>query len=294
MKIWIAGAKGMLGSHFTRLLQLRGIEFIGTDLAHIDHILDITRLEDVLAFVAQNKITHIINCAAYTQVDKAESERILSHLVNALGPKNLAIASKKLNVQVVHFSTDYIFDGLGKIPYEENHPCNPVNYYGYSKWEGEQQLLKHSEKYCIIRTSWLYGFPGKNFVETMLRLMQEKEILRIVSDQIGCPTYCQDLVEATLLLLNHQGIYNFANSQETSWYDFAKEIHRQGLALGFPLTVKEILPITTKEYPTPAKRPAYSTLSTKKIQQELGINPRNWKIALADYMNLYQQSLQKV
>lgn len=283
-KIWICGASGMLGSHFTRLLKNEGIPFVANDYQQID----ITNTESVSDFVRVQKISHIINCAAYTQVDKAETEQKQAYLVNAVGPHNLAIAGRRHGARVIHFSTDYVFDGKGRSPYNEEFPCTPINAYGMSKWAGEIKVLNEYEHTCVIRTSWLYGLPGKNFVETMLRLMSEKEVLRIVSDQVGRPTYCQDLAEATLQLIDEEGIYHFANSLETTWYDFTKEIHKQAQELGFPLKVQKIEPITTKEYPTPAARPAYSTLSTKKIESLLGEAPRSWKLALRDYLQNYK------
>lgn len=288
-KIWICGALGMLGSHFSRLLSQRKIPFVANDYQDID----ITDLDKVSDFVRTQKISHIINCAAYTQVDKAEVEQRQAYLVNAVGPHHLGIAGRRHGARVLHFSTDYVFDGKGRTPYSEEHNCTPLGAYGMSKLAGEIKLLDEHEHVCIIRTSWLFGFPGKNFVETMLRLMNEKEQLRIVYDQTGRPTYCQDLAEAALDLLDEEGVFHFANAFETSWFQFAKEIHRQAKDLGFPLKMKTIEPIPTHEYPTPAKRPAYSTLSTKKIEEYLGRTPRPWQEALYDYlMNLknYQKT----
>lgn len=283
-KIWICGASGMLGSHFQRLLQQRHISFVAND----HKLLDITQLEDVTDFVKKEKITHIINCAAYTQVDKAETEPHQAYLVNAEGPLNLAIAAHKWGARVIHFSTDYVFDGKGKFPYDENHVCAPLGVYGMSKWKGEERVLNEHQQACIIRTSWLFGIPGKNFVETMLRLMHEKDQLRIVADQVGRPTYCQDLAEAALELSDEEGIYHFANSSETSWYAFAQEIYRQGVESGLLHKICEIHPLTTQEYPTPAKRPAYSTLSTKKIEKILGKPPRDWQEALREFLENYK------
>jgi len=274
----------MLGSHFTRLLKKNKISFVANDYQE----LDITNLDAVSDFIRTQKISHVINCAAYTQVDKAESEQKQAYLINAVGAHNLAIGSRRHGGRVIHFSTDYVFDGKGHSPYTEEHSCTPVNAYGMSKWAGEIKLLNEYEHVCIIRTSWLYGLPGKNFVETMLRLMNEKEALRIVADQVGRPTYCQDLAETTLKMLDEEGIYHFANSNETSWYDFAREIHFQAKTMGFPLKVQKIEPIRTTEYPTPAVRPAYSTLSTKKIEGLLGAAPRTWKEALQDYLKSYK------
>lgn len=286
-KIWICGSGGMLGSHFTRLLKEKNIPFIATDFKQID----ITEQKQVSDFAKAQKVTHIINCAAYTQVDKAETEPKQAYLANALGPYHLAVAARQQGAHVLHFSTDYVFDGQGRAPYSEEDLCSPVNAYGMSKWAGEVKLLNELDHACIVRTSWLYGFPGKNFVETMLQLMSEKEALRVVSDQIGRPTYCQDLAEVSLNLLDQKGIFHFANTTETSWYDFAKEIHKQSLELGLPLKVQKIEPITTKEYPTPAKRPAYSTLNTSKIEKLVGKTPRTWKLALHDYLSAKTRSV---
>lgn len=280
-KIWICGSSGMLGSHFIRLMEDEGLEFVATRSSQID----ITDLEKVSDFVRIQKITHIINCAAYTNVDKAEEELKQAYLVNAIGPHNLGIAGRRHGANVIHFSTDYVVDGKGRTPYTEDHYCTPINAYGMSKLAGEIKLLDEHERSCIIRTSWLFGFPGKNFVERMLHLMREREQLRIVNDQVGRPTYCQDLAEATLELLDEEGIYHFANAFETTWFKFAVEIHRQAKELGFSLAVKTIEPIASHEYPTIAKRPSYSTLNTKKVEEYLGCVPRSWQEALGDYLS---------
>lgn len=286
MKIWICGAEGMLGSHFKRLLNARKIPYIANDYQQVD----ITQLDMVSDFVRVQKVSHIINCAAYTQVDKAEEEQKQAYLVNAIGPYHIGVAARRHGAHVLHFSTDYVFDGKGRTPYTEEHSCTPMGAYGMSKLAGEIKLLDEHKNACVIRTSWLYGWPGKNFVETMLRLMNEKDTIRVVADQIGRPTYCQDLAEAALKLLNEEGIFHFANAFETSWYQFAKEIHKQGKELGFSLKTQHIEPIATHEYPTPAQRPVYSTLSTKKIEQKLGKAPRSWQEALHEYLTLYKQN----
>jgi dTDP-4-dehydrorhamnose reductase len=281
-KIWICGASGMLGSHFKRLLTQRTIPFVANDRQQVD----ITDLEAVSNFVRVQKITHVINCAAYTQVDRAETEEKQAYLVNAMGPHNLGMAGRRHGARVMHFSTDYVFDGKNRAPYTEEDICTPIGAYGLSKLAGEIKLLDECPQACIVRTSWLFGFPGKNFVETMLRLMNEREQLRVVVDQVGRPTYCQDLAEVALDLLDEEGIFHFANAFETSWYQFAKEIHCQAQELNFPLKLKSIEPIPTHEYPTPAKRPSYSTLNTTKIEQHLGRSPRSWQEALHDYLRL--------
>lgn len=279
-KIWICGSRGMLGSHFKRLLEERNIPFVAND----HEVLDITDLDTVSDFVRLQKISHIINCAAYTNVDKAEEEPKQAYLANAIGPHHLGIAARRHGARVLHISTDYVFDGKSRTPYTEDSYCTPLGAYGMSKLAGEIKLLDEHEHSCIIRTSWLFGFPGKNFVSTMLRLMNEKEQLKVVHDQIGRPTYCQDLAEAGLELLDEEGIFHFANSFETSWYKFASEIHRQACELGFPIKTKSIEPILARDYPTLAKRPAYSTLSTKKIEEYTRRTPRPWQEALSDYL----------
>lgn len=284
MKIWVCGAQGMLGSHFRRLLMEKKWPFVANDHQQID----ITQLESVCQFVKDQAITHIINCAAYTHVDKAESEQEKAYLINAQGPLNLGIAAKRRGAHVLHFSTDYVFNGQGSVPYTEEHACHPINTYGKSKWKGEINLLNENQNSCIIRTSWLFGWPGNNFVEKMLHLMKEKKVLRVVSDQIGRPTYCQDLAEAALDLMEEKGIYHFANACETNWYQFAQEIYKQAKAIDLSLIIELIESITTHDYPTPAKRPAYSTLSTNKIEAKLGKAPRAWQEALADYLALYK------
>lgn len=273
-KIWVCGSSGMLGTYIVKLLPE----------GHISQKIDITDREAVSDFVRTNKITHIINCAAYTQVDQAEVEQSQAYQINAMGPQNLGISARKYGARLLHFSTDYVFDGKGNFPYKEEHSCCPISAYGMTKWAGEVKLLDELPKGCIIRTSWAFGHPGKNFVETMLRLMKEKEHLRVVFDQIGRPTFCKDLAEVALELLDEEGIYHFANASETSWFAFAKEIQLQASQLNFPLKAKIIEAIPTSEYPTPAKRPAYSTLDTKKIEKALGKAPRIWQVALHEYL----------
>lgn len=284
-KVWISGASGMLGSHFRRLLTDRQIPFIANERKEMD----ITNLDAISDFIRIQQISHVINCAAYTHVDKAESEQKLAYLANAVGPHHLGIAGRRHGARVIHFSTDYVFDGKIRRPYAEDHFCTPVNSYGMSKLAGEIKLLDEHQHSCVIRTSWLFGVPGKNFVETMIRMMTEKEHLKIVSDQVGRPTYCQDLAEAALELLEADGVYHFANSFETSWFHFAKEIHLQAQELGFSLAVKTVEPISSKAYPTEAKRPEYSTLSTKKVEEHLKRPPRPWQEALRDYLICFKQ-----
>jgi len=279
-KIWVCGANGMLGSHVKLLLENSKIPFITTNHRGAD----ITDLEAVSDIIRIQKISHVINCAAYTNVDQAENEQKKAYEVNALGTHNLGIAGRRHGARIIHFSTDYVFDGRGRIPYSEEDLLCPIGAYGISKMVGEVKLLEEHADACIIRTSWLFGHSGKNFVDTMLRLMAEKEELKVVADQIGRPTSCADLAQATLKLLDEEGIFHFANTQETSWHKFAEEIYKQAKALDFDLRVKKIHPITTHEYPTLAKRPAYSTLNTNKVEEQLGYSIRPWQEALQEYL----------
>ncbi len=279
MRVWVPGASGMLGKEVAGQLSLQNIDYLGTDKATAD----ITG--EVEIFLLREKITHIINCAAYTKVDQAETDRDAAYRINAAGVQNLGRLSKKYHLPIIHFSTDYVFDGQAAAPYEEGEKTNPLNVYGLTKRAGEICLLEETPHACLIRTSWLFGLQGKNFVQTMLRLMCVKETLSIVSDQVGRPTFAKDLAFFAIKMLNQTGIYHFANSNETSWWAFAKEIHRAGLALGFPFTVKQIMPIPASEYPAPAKRPAYSVLSTGKIEKEFQFNPRTWQNALNEYLH---------
>jgi dTDP-4-dehydrorhamnose reductase len=231
----------------------------------------------------------IINCAAYTDVDGCESEHDRAEQVNTRGPANLARAAKLTNARLVHISTDFVFDGEKRLPYGEEDAVNPQSVYGTTKALGEQTILDSGLKeYFIVRTSWLYGPGGKNFVDTIIRLAKEKESIRVVSDQTGSPTYTEDLARAlwSLVSLNdtHYGIYHYANEGQCSWYEFAQEIIGQLRKKGDSLMVKEIIAIESKDYPQPAKRPAFSVLSKDKIKQATGITIPFWQVSLERYI----------
>ncbi len=263
----ITGSKGQLGTELTKLLP----DALQTDAAE----LDITDLDAVCSYVADNNVTTIINCAAYTAVDKAEDEPEQAHLINAVGPENLA----KSGAKIIHVSTDYVFDGSGHRPYTEADETNPVSVYGRTKRAGEEAVLEHATAAAVIRTSWLYSPYGNNFLKTMLRLGAEKESVRVVSDQVGTPTYAADLAAAIVRILpqvsvGKTGIYHFSNAGVCSWYDFAQEI--MDIA-GLPCSV---YPILSAEYPTKAERPFYSVLDKRKIEQVFGVDVPHWKNAL--------------
>lgn len=243
--------------------------------------LDLSDPEMISAFFQKHKPAYFINCAAYTAVDKAESEQEFTYTVNASSVGLLATECSKLNCPFITISTDYVFDGKGTAPYAIDHPADPVNYYGYTKWMGEKLALANNPHTIVIRTSWVYSSHGNNFVKTMLRLMKEKEELKVVNDQIGSPTYAADLASAILQIITrlaagntHYGIYQFSNDGQISWYDFAVAIRTLG---GLSCMV---LPIPTKDFPTPAKRPAYSVMDTQQIVRDFGVPLKNWKESL--------------
>jgi len=265
---------------------------IGLDLPDFD----LTNRTQVLAEMERVQPAVIVNCAAYTNVDGAESEVELATRVNGLGPGYLAEAAQTVGAVLVHISTDYVFDGRKDSPYLETDPVGPLSAYGRSKLAGEQAILASGlGRYFIIRTSWLYGPGGKNFVETIMRLAREREELRVVADQVGSPTYTGDLAEAIfrLLALNFSpqppspsfyGFYHFANSGQCSWYEFAAEIVAQLQGRGEMVKVERVVPITTAEYPLPAPRPAYSVFSKDKYLSSTGADIPAWQASLFRYL----------
>ena len=276
MKITITGAKGMLGSDLTALLsQEHDVTAIDIDR------LDITKLDDVVRFFKGNKADVIINCAAYTNVDACETAQDDAFLLNAIGPRNLAVASNEANAPLVHISTDYIFDGMKGSAYFEHDAPNPLSVYGATKLAGEKFVKDLTDKYYIIRTQWLYGKNGRNFVDTMLKLSKERDILSVVSDQFGSPTYTPDLSAAIGELIKKPayGEYHVTNSEAATWHEFACEIFKQA-----GVTNVTVNPCTTAEFPRPAKRPAYGVLENYMLKIQ-GYKPlRSFREALADYL----------
>ncbi|MCM1003937.1 MAG: dTDP-4-dehydrorhamnose reductase [Candidatus Gastranaerophilales bacterium] len=267
MKALVTGAKGMLGQDLCPILEDNGFEVIETDI----HNLDITK--DCTEFIMAEKPDLVIHCAAYTNVDKAEEDLETARLINAVGAENIAKACAKADATMVYISTDYVFDGTKNEPYLPEDKPNPINNYGLTKLQGEEAVKKHCTKYYIARTSWLYGHHGRNFVETMISLADKPE-LKVVDDQIGCPTWTVELANGILKLLDKPfGTYHVCGSGHTSWYGFAKEIFEQeGLKVN-------LNPCATEEFPRPAKRPKFS------IMENNGIT-RDWKSALKDYLAL--------
>lgn len=245
--------------------------------------LPIHNFELVRVFFDSVKPVYCINCAAYTAVDKAEAEKELAFQVNGEAVGILAAVSKKHNTRFIHISTDYVFNGEATYPYTENFPTDPINVYGASKLEGEKQAAELDPGCIIIRTSWVYSSYGKNFVKTMIRLMNEKDEIRVVNDQVGSPTYAADLAEAILFIINNAekvagkwipGIYNFSNEGIISWFEFAEAIRE------YIKSNCAIKPISTSDYTTPAKRPVYSVLDKTKIRETFGIELKDWKASL--------------
>ncbi len=277
MKILITGANGQLGTELHEILER---EFPGLTLYTDVQELDLTNAKAVDSYVANNEITHIVNCAAYTAVDRAEEEKMLCAAVNTDAVKNLAMAADANGAKIIHISTDYVFDGTNHRPYRESDKVNPISQYGTTKRKGETLLLALAPQAIIIRTAWLYSAHGNNFVKTMLRLADSQPEIKVVCDQIGTPTFARDLARAVVKVLqSHQwvpGIYHFTDEGAASWYDFAKAIFR--------IAGKDVkvTPIPTEDYPTPASRPSYSILDRTRIKATYGIEIPHWEEALAD------------
>ena len=283
--IWLIGNKGMLGSEIARQLIENKIDFVGTDID-----VDITSYDALSTFAKNKSIKWIINCAAYTAVDLAESNVELATKLNATAPGNIAKVAKELDATVIHISTDYVFDGTGDSPRTEDMEIAPIGVYGITKADGEKSVSENAEKYYILRTAWLYGWAGKNFVYTMLRAMNKNPAVKVVADQKGTPTFAGDLAHVILKIISKEnpipyGIYHVTDLGETTWWDFTKEIKNQGIDVGY-LQNKDCVvnSCTTEEYPTPAKRPAYSVLSKDKIQQALGITLPQWQESLSVFL----------
>jgi dTDP-4-dehydrorhamnose reductase len=276
LNILVTGANGQLGSELRELCVNYPYSFFFTDKDE----LDITDFNALKSFVDEKCINSIINCAAYTAVDKAQSDKESANIINHLAIKYLAQIAKEKEIKLVHISTDYVFDGKNYRPYLESDSVNPQSVYGQTKLDGESAMMDINPKNSlIIRTSWVYSSYGANFVKTMIRLGKEKESLGVIYDQVGTPTYAEDLAGAILEILpqinNEQvQIYNYSNEGVLSWYDFAKEIMKMA-----KLPCK-INPIETKEYPTPASRPHYSLLNKSKIKKAFKLEIPYWKESL--------------
>lgn len=279
MHILITGANGQLGNEF-RLLSIKSKKdkYFFTDIAE----LDITKRVIVDSFVKEEKIDIIVNCAAYTNVDKAEDDIEFCDLINHKAVYNLAIVAKTNNATLIHISTDYVFSGKGNIPYTEDQPTSPLGVYGKTKLDGENAILESGCKYLIFRTSWLYSEFGNNFVKTMVRLTTERDHLKVVFDQVGTPTYARDLADVIFYIIENrkfeqrQGIYHFSNEGVCSWYDFAKEISSKAA------TNCDIQPCLSDEFPSKVTRPSFSVLNKSKLKKDFDYVIPYWKDSLID------------
>lgn len=297
MKILITGGNGQLGTELSAVLGRQRSElgdipacYQGAQVVRVDvDELDITDLEAVLQFVQEGQFDLILNCAAYTNVDACETHRDAAFQVNALGARNLAMAAQKVGAKLVHVSTDYVFAGDGTEPYEEWSLCNPQSAYGATKLLGEQYVREFCSRYFIVRTSWLYGYVGGNFVKTMMRLGRERGAITVVNDQRGNPTNAADLAHHILKLgaSEQYGVYHCTGNGECSWYDFAcKIIEYAGIDA-------KVSPCTSEEYaknrPDTAKRPAYSSLEHRMLRNTVGDEMRPWQEALQCYIANYKE-----
>ncbi|MDR2632552.1 MAG: dTDP-4-dehydrorhamnose reductase [Treponema sp.] len=286
--LWIIGAKGMLGTEAARLCEASALAYRGSDRE-----VDITQGESLRAFAqAQGPVSWILNCAAYTAVDMAEEDALSCSRINTQGAANIARLAAEIGAGMIHLSTDYVFNGKGRRPYrEDDEPC-PLGVYGRSKREGEVAIQSLHKAAYIIRTAWLYGAYGKNFVTTMLRLMKEQDQVSVVHDQRGSPTWAYDLARLILRIIGTHaegrplpyGIYHFSHEGDISWFDFASEIYRQAREQGLltrPCTLK---PCTSAEFPAKVTRPAYSVLDKGKIHAALGVDIPDWKLSLRAFL----------
>lgn len=276
MNILVTGANGQLGNEIRRVSLQSSDHYIFTDVAE----LDITNLEAVRSMVAEHQVEVIVNCAAYTAVDKAEEDEAMAYLLNATAVANLATAAKEHNATLIHVSTDYVFDGKGCRPYTEEQPTSPTSVYGRTKLQGEEAAAESGCNYLIFRTAWLYSPFGRNFVKTMRTLTAERDSLKVVFDQVGSPTYAGDLAALIVKIideraLNHCGVYHYSNEGVCSWYDFAREICEMS---GNECNVE---PCHSDEFPSKVARPAYSVLDKSKVKATFNVSVPHWKVSLA-------------
>ena len=287
--IWLIGHRGMLGQEvLSRLEKKRCLHEVS------DMEVDIADINQLKSFIGSQTPDWIVNCSAFTAVDRAEDEAELAFRVNADGVRNLACIAKEKGAKLLHISTDYVFDGSSRAAYTEEDLTNPMGVYAKSKYQGEIFIRQSLPRHFIIRTAWLYGRNGQNFVYTMLRLFREKKELRVVADQWGSPTLAEDLADTILEIIGRNseeyGTYHFTNEGKTNWYDFAQAIYRHARAVGLINREVRILPINTEQYPTKAKRPANSLLSKDKIKKTFGLTIRDWEAALEAFMKAIASS----
>ena len=279
MNILVTGANGQLGQQFKNNTTKSDFEFYFAD----ENELDITNKNDILNYISDYKINYILNCAAYTDVNGSESNKDLAIKINSEGIKNLVEICEEQKLKMIHFSTDYVYNSNNINPIKEDSNINPLNYYGFSKREGEKIIEKSLSDSIIIRTSWLYSMYGNNFVKTMIKKGDNGEKIYVINDQFGCPTYAKDLVNVILSIIDSglkpkYKVYNFSNEGYTNWYDFTKKI--------FELKKLNcsIIPVNSENYRSIARRPKYSVLDKSRIKDTFNINIRNWEDALQEFI----------
>jgi len=280
MRILFTGADGQLGQQFSKIKRIEGIDYFFTSKNDID----ITDLSKVSSYILDNRISHIINCAAYTNVDKAEINNDIAFNVNFNGVNNLIKTVEINKISLIHFSTDYVYSGINSKPIKENEFINPINFYGYSKREGEKLIQKSNSNSIIIRTSWLYSKFGNNFVKKIIQKSMNRKKIKVVNDQFGCPTNAEDLVNTTMKIIYSENFfekrfkeYNFSNEGHTSWYEFAKKI------IEFKKINCEVVPITSSELKHSAKRPKYLNTDKSRIKNEFNLDILNWQESLRNF-----------
>ncbi len=287
LKILIFGSQGQLGKSLIHACKARGIQTLACDRSQGN----LENPEEIFRLIVKERPGVVFNAAAYTQVDRAETERDLALTINAKSPQKMAQACVEVGAPLIHFSTDYVYSGTGERPWTEEDTIQPSNFYGHTKALGDQWITEaHECKFLIFRTSWVYHAEGKNFFQSMLKLGREKETLRIVCDQIGSPTYAPFLAQTALNSLEKalnlpqfpSGIYHASNSGFTSWAGFAEEIFAQAKKAGTPLQIQTLVRVPSSEYPTPAKRPLNSRFNLTKLEASFGIHPPDWKESLRD------------
>jgi dTDP-4-dehydrorhamnose reductase len=281
--IWLVGNRGMLGTEVHNRLQVRNVEHVATDLE-----VDIADSQALSKFSGPLALSWIVNCSAYTAVDRAEDEPEKAFRINAEGVRNLARVARQKGAGFLHISTDYVFDGRKEGAYLETDTPNPLGVYGRSKLQGELYIRDNIDRHVILRTAWLYGPYGNNFVRTMLRLFQERDEVRVVSDQWGSPTLAGDLADVILQIITRQaiqyGTFHFTNEGRTNWFEFASLILELGKKYHHINREVRVVPLTTEQYPTKALRPANSYMSKEKIKATFGISVRFWQEALESFI----------
>ena len=286
--IWLVGSEGMLGSMMASVLREHGLPFLESGIS-----VDVRDRDAVNAFAHGKNIGWVINCAAYTAVDAAEDNTAEAFSINRDGAGVLAGFCNANRSRLIHFSTDYVFNGKPGNPWKEEDPVDPVNLYGQSKLEGEETIRSILDEHFIIRISWLFGPRGKNFVSTMIRFFNERDSLTVVDDQIGNPTYTLDVASLVLTIIQRNsgdfGIYHYACAGQTSWFNFASEIYRQAKIMGIVTKDVVIKPVSSTEFPTRARRPEWSVMNRERIVEKMGIELRPWQQAVEDYLKLIKQ-----